>query len=415
MDTPAEALGHGAAAIRLAMLTFYPADPAYIPGGIRMVAYNLVNALRAFPDLELHVFHCHSDIDRDRIVCDERLTVHYLALPRRRLVPNLVSGVRRLVRALRALKPNLVHAHAAHFAYAGKMAGYPTVYTIHGILPYEREIYNRTLFDRLRYGLLDYYERRALQRVDALVAISPYVREAYESLGRLTAARVGSRWHAPEWVRIDNPVPDDFFALPDRTEPWRVLYVGSITEVKDLLTLLRAIGRVRDVCFKVRLRLAGRATSDEYARQVRAYVGQSRLEGNVCFLGLLDRQQLLDEYSRAAVVALPSLRENAPMALIEAMASARPVVATAVGGVPYLVREGETGFLVPAQDDEALADRLLALLLDPAQARRMGERGREVARQRFAAERVASEYYALYKRLLMTHDVTAQARAQGER
>jgi glycosyltransferase involved in cell wall biosynthesis len=420
--------------MRVAMLTFYPIldgagdgarpNEARIPGGIRMVAYNLVNALREVPGLELHVIHCHADIgedvaDGERTVRDGPVTLHYLPLSRQRVVPNLIRGVRRLVSALRELQPDLVHAHAGHFAYAGVAAGYPTIYTIHGILPYELQVYNRTLFDRLRYGLLNQYERRALRRVDALVAISPAVHEAYAAIER------------PErWVRINNPVPDAFLTLADRSEPWRVLYVGSITEVKDLLTLVRAVARVKESCPQVRLRVAGRATSTDYERRVHALVRERGMEEQVAFLGLLDRGQLLDEYTRATLVALPSLYENAPMAIIEAMAAAKPVVATAVGGVPHLVRvppppppegptessllekglsldlrevEGEggsTGLLVPAQDDAAMAEALLTLLRDPALARRMGERAREEARQRFGAASIAQETYALYQRVL---------------
>ncbi len=374
--------------MRLALLTFYPADTRVIPGGIRMVSYNLVQGLKAYPDLELHVVHCHSDIAEDRLVTDDGVTVHYLALPARRIVPNLVTGVRRVREALADIKPDLVHAHVAHFAYAASMAGYPTIFTIHGVLARERQIYRETLFDRLRYGLLAWYEARALRRVDRLVAISSHVLEEYTHV------------RAASWLRIDNPVPRAFFDLPDQSEPWRILYAGSITEIKDLLTLLRAVERLVPLYPQVRLRLAGRATSEAYDRQVRGFVESHNLQGHVEFLGLLTQEQMLEEYSHCALLALSSLQDNAPMAVIEAMAAARPVVATRVGGVPDLVSEGETGLLVPAGDDAALAMRLADLLGDRALRRRMGQRAREVARSRFSAERVAAAYYALYRRVL---------------
>jgi glycosyltransferase involved in cell wall biosynthesis len=255
------------------------------------------------------------------------------------------------------------------------------------------------------------------------------VHEAYAAIER------------PErWVRINNPVPDAFLTLADRSEAWRVLYVGSITEVKDLLTLLRAIARMKERYPQVRLRVAGRATSADYERRVHALVRERDMAEQVTFLGLLDRGQLLDEYAQAALVALPSLYENAPMAIIEAMAAAKPVVATAVGGVPHLVRtppppppegptessllekrllldlregegageRGSTGLLVPAQDDAAMAEALRTLLCDPALARRMGERARDEARRRFGAASIAQETYALYQRVL-------DARAGGSR
>ena len=412
--------------MRVAIVTLYPNDPRRIPGGIRMVSYNLVQGLRRYPDLELHVVHCHSDIaaemdcvetleeassslsdrvslapsnvstphDGDRQFGD--VVLHFMAMPRQRLVPNLMTSVGRVRRMLRAIRPDLVHAHVAQYAYAAATAGYPTIYTIHGVLAREREIYRDTLFDRLRYGLLAHYETLALPRVDRLVAISPYVREAYAHREGCRVETRRSMQGEARWERIDNPVPQAFFDVERHPEPGRVLYAGSITEVKDLLTLLRAVERLKGAYPAVRLRIAGRSTSDTYERNVHAFVEQHGLQETVAFLGLLDRQQLLDEYARCAALALPSLVENAPMVVIEAMAAGAPVVATRVGGVPDLVVEGESGYMVPAGDDAALAERLLMLLRDESLGARLGARGRELARARFHVDRVARAYYELY-------------------
>jgi glycosyltransferase involved in cell wall biosynthesis len=117
----------------------------------------------------------------------------------------------------------------------------------------------------------------------------------------------------------------------------------------------------------------------------------------VSLLGSLDAEALASEYSQAAVVALPSRQEVAPMAIIEAMAAGVPVVASAVGGVPYLVEDGVTGRTVPPADPAALAEALAELLRQPQTAQRMGEAGRAAARQRFRPEVIAGQYLALYR------------------
>jgi len=374
--------------MRVALLSFYPSERDIVPGGIRAVAQNLVRAFQSYADLELHVIHCHSDVSEDRLAREGRATVHYLAMPRRRILPNLVTSVGRVVREVRAVDPDLVHAHAAHFAYAGVKAGYPTIYTIHGVLPREVRIYTRTLYDRLRYGLLAYYERRALCGVRQVVAISDHVLREY------------APWGTAGWVRVDNPVPPEFFELAERTVEGQVLYVGSIDERKDLLMLLRAMDRLRAEEPAARLVVAGRVNSPAYERRVRDYVAARALGEVIVWRGFLDRPGLMAEYERAAVVALPSLEENAPMAVLEAMAAGKPVVATAVGGVPDIVIEGETGFLVSPGDDEALARRLGQVLADGSLRARLGRRAREVARERFHVERIARQYYELYGRVL---------------
>ena len=377
--------------MRLLLLTFYPLDVHVVPSGIRAVSLNLVQGLRAYDDLELHVLHCHSDVEADRTVHRDGVTVHYVAMPRRRIVPNLITSIGRIARRARIIDPDLVHAHAAHFAYASVRAGYPTLYTIHGVMPKEREIYSQHWFDRLRYAILAYYERRALRRVQTLVAVSPYVRQVYDE------------WldgNSLQWVDIENPVPASFFALKDRSEPGRILYIGSITEIKDILTVLRAVARVRDVCSQVQLRIAGRVTSESYERRVHDFVARQGLGDTVHFLGLLNRQEIVEEYERCAVLALSSRQENAPMVIIEAMAAAKPVVATHVGGIPHLINEGKTGFMVPAGDDKAMGRRLIQLLQDDALRERLGQCAREVARERHALDRVAASYHTLYYRLL---------------
>jgi glycosyltransferase involved in cell wall biosynthesis len=224
------------------------------------------------------------------------------------------------------------------------------------------------------------------------VAVSPYVRQVYDDwLDGQQELR---------WVDIDNPVPASFLSLQDRSEPGRILYIGSITEIKDILTVLRAMVRVRDARPQVQLRIAGRVTSESYERQVHDFVAQHNLEDAAYFLGLLNRQEIIKEYERCVVLALSSLQENAPMVIIEAMAAAKPVVTTRVGGIPHLVGEGTTGFMVPAGDDKAMARRLIQLLDDEALRKRLGQRAREVARERHALDRVAASYHALYQRLL---------------
>jgi glycosyltransferase involved in cell wall biosynthesis len=251
----------------------------------------------------------------------------------------------------------------------------------------ERQIYGGSLYDRMRYGLLEYYERRAMPRARQLVAISAYVQKAYAD--------------APGcWERINNPVPSSYFDLVDHAEPGVILYAGSITEIKDILTLIRAVERVRGQYPTVILRIAGRVTSPAYAQRLHSYVREHDLEDSVQFLGLLDRDEILAAYSHAAVVALASVQENAPMAVVEAMAAGKPVVATSVGAIPDIVQDDETGFLVPPGDDQGMAQAFMRLLADDGLSRRMGRRAKEIARAQFSAESVAQAYYGLYQRVL---------------
>lgn len=395
--------------LRVALATLYPVDPTLISGGVRAVAHNLVRGLSRFPDLDVQVVHCHSEVPQDKVVTEWNVTVHYRAMSQRRIIPNTVAAVGKVQRILGELSPDVVNAHNGHYAVAALRARLPTVYTVHGVPFREAPSYvHRGIRERLRYYLEVYYAGLAMRHVKHAIAISPYVMREYE--GRTRA----------QWYRIDNPLPDEFFlsGTGQHGQEGRVLFVGTITEVKDILTLLQAITRIvggsscdgQPSCSSqafgdirtanrdqpVSLRLAGRTTSPEYENTLKTYVSEHDLEDVVTFLGGLERRALLKEYAECAVVALPSRQENAPMAIIEAMAAGKPVVATRVGGIPDLVEDGQTGFLVEPGDAMGMADSLVRLLSDATLRERMGGEARRRAVSRFRMEAVAQKYREVY-------------------
>jgi glycosyltransferase involved in cell wall biosynthesis len=124
-------------------------------------------------------------------------------------------------------------------------------------------------------------------------------------------------------------------------------------------------------------------------------------------LGVADRSRLVGFqksirpwYASFDALLLTSANEGTPVVAIEALAAARPVVATRAGGTGTVVRNGESGFLEAIGDTQALADRLAALARDPALRERMGAAGAEDVRARFAVGRMADEVEAIYDRLL---------------
>ena len=127
---------------------------------------------------------------------------------------------------------------------------------------------------------------------------------------------------------------------------------------------------------------------------------ENQLQERATYLGPLDAPAMLREYAECALLALPSNVETAPVVILEAMAAGKPIVATTVGGVPDLVEDEVTGFLVAPDDVEALAERILRLLKDGDLRERMGRRAREVARRRFQRDNVATRYREIYQEVL---------------
>ena len=156
-----------------------------------------------------------------------------------------------------------------------------------------------------------------------------------------------------------NPAPPPADVEPAPLEPGTFVFVGRLTHQKALPVLLEAIAAVDGA----KLELVG-AGADRPSLE--AIVAARRLGDRVRFAGALPRHEVLAHLAGARAAVLSSAWENLPHAAVEALAVGTPVVSTAVGGVPEVVRDGENGLLVPANDPAALAGALRSILDDDA-------------------------------------------------
>ena len=158
---------------------------------------------------------------------------------------------------------------------------------------------------------------------------------------------------------------------------------------------LRAAARVRQAVPDAGFILAGEG---ELMPQLRAVATQLGIAADVFFIGRCDR--IADLLFISDVCALSSKAEGFSNSILEYMAAARPVVATAVGGAREAIIEDETGYIVASGDDEQMAARIIELLRDPQRARAMGEKGKQRVAEEFSTSRHLANTLALYSELL---------------
>ncbi len=379
--------------MKVAILGPYPWDPSRLKGGVEAVIAYLVQGLSQFPGLDLHIVTLCDGLGQSETVDREGFTVHYVPAANR--LANLTFFVRnklRLHRMLHTVKPDLIHAHIAGvYAHVAFRSNLPAVLTLHGIRHREANLRQGFLNRVLRRHLITFDEYGGVRAATNIIAISPYILEEFGHLVR------GNVHH------IENPVAEAFFDLSDESEPNRILFAGRIIPGKGVLFLIQAIEQIKFHIPDVQLRLAGgwlRDPSPTFPETVMEYINKHHLEENIHILGQLDEQTLLQEYARCAMLVLPSLQETAPMVIAQAMAAGKPVVATRVGGIPYLVDHGRTGLLVETGDVEGLANTMVSLLTDEARLVYLGEQGRIEANRRFRTELVAAKTYEVYKQIL---------------
>ena len=225
-----------------------------------------------------------------------------------------------------------------------------------------------------------------LARASVVLSISDYDRRRL--LSRSPGARV-------ELARLGVDVPTAAAAARD---PALVAAAGSLIEKKGHQVLVDACRLLVARGLAVRCEIAGEGP---LRGALERRIDQEGLRGHVTLRGHLPRDETLGLLARASVAVLASVpsasegEDGIPVALIEALARATPVVATSVSGIPELVVDGETGFLVPPGDPAALAAAIERLLRDPGLARRLGEAGREHVRREYDARRCFERAAAL--------------------
>lgn len=178
-----------------------------------------------------------------------------------------------------------------------------------------------------------------------------------------------------------------------REGPLRVLFVGWMLEAKGVPELLEAASHFPDVQFT----LIGHYHTDFVDRIADQLEAAS---DHVTVLEPRPREQLVGLYREADVFVLPTRREGFPMVILEAMAAGLPVIATPIGAIPDMVRDGEEGLIVPSRDAAALTAALGRLLRDAGLRERMGERGRQRVSEVYSRDVVVAQLEKLYRRLL---------------
>ena len=375
--------------MRVAVVGPHPLDISKISNGVEAVVVYLLEGMRALAGLEIFVVSCRHDVEKALVRKFDGYTV--LFVPASRRFGNFTMGLmdkRRTRELLRELQPDVVHVHNhANYPYLFSRPPYPTVTTMHGLI-FKEVQYGSGFMDNLRKWPRLLLEKIVLMRVEELTAVTPYVRD-------MITPRTKARVHI-----LENPVSEKFFHVEDLPTSQSILSVGWIIRRKNLLDLFKAVNLLRPRLPELELRIAGGVGDESYLMELRRFVEEYKLQSSIRFLGGLNEEQLVREYSSCAVVALASLEETAGMVFQQAMAAGKAVVATRVGGVPDIVKHDRTGLLVESGNVGELADALSMVLHDEDLRIRLGQAGRQEALKRFHPDQVAVRTRSLYQRLI---------------
>jgi alpha-maltose-1-phosphate synthase len=317
--------------------------------------------------------------------------------------------------AARPVESEIVHCHTWYAHFGGLLTkilyGIPLVITAHSLeplRPWKQEQLGRGA------DLSAWIERTALETADAVVAVSREMRADILRLFRIPPERVvviHNGIDTQEYRCAEARTRLDRFGIDPR-RPY-VLFLGRISRQKGILHLIHAIPAL-DPPAQVVL-CAGAPDTPEIAKEMEEAVAQVQAaRGGVIWIReMVDRPTAIELYSHAALFCCPSIYEPFGIINLEAMACETPVVASAVGGIPEVVVDGETGLLVPvAQQTQSpfepvdparfsrdLAHAINRVLADPELRRALGRKGRQRAESHFSWAAIARQTLALYRSL----------------
>ena len=324
------------------------------------------------------------------------------------------GAVRRLVELIQQERPHVLHTHTAKAGtvgrFAARLAGSArppvVVHTFHG---HTLEGY----FSPAKQKAYRLIERALAQQTDALVAVSPEVRDELVAIGvapasRFAVVRLGieltERMQGSEQgeeLRASLGIPAGQFTIG---------WVGRMTAVKRADDVLRTLSLLRERGIDAALVMVGDGPDRP---ELEALARELGVESATRFVGFQD--DVGPWFHAFDVLLLPSRNEGTPVSAIETLAAGRPVVASRVGGVPDVVDDASDGYLFPVGDVQSAADHLARLAGDAGLRQRMGETGRARVLARYQVPRLVEDVDRLYRSLLAAKGlpVTAGSRASA--
>jgi starch synthase len=321
---------------------------------------------------------------------------------------------------------SIAHSHTWYANFAGHVAkllhGVPHVMTTHSLEPLRPWKAEQLAGG---YALSSFCERTAIESADAVIAVSSAMRaDVLAAYPQVDPAKVHVILNG---IDTEQYQPDPNSDVLERygVDPSRpyVLFVGRITRQKGIVHLLEAASRF-DPQAQVVL-AAGAPDTDEIAREMETKVArlQASRDGVIWIEKMLEKPEVIQLLTHATVFVCPSIYEPLGIVNLEAMACGTAVVATATGGIPEVVVEGETGLLVPFSDydpvtrepsdpatfADEIARRVNFLLSDPELAAKYGEAGRRRAVEQFSWSAIAEQTLDLYRSVSRASNSSAEA------
>lgn len=378
----------------------FPLSADCIRGGVESSVFGLTKELAK--DHVVDVFDFPRLAGKDAVERQGPLTIHRYNNPGKYNQDAMERG-KEMLRDIVALHPDIVHVHGtgkiSGILYnAIKIYGIPVLLTVHGLLHVEKKNALRkhpSLKHLYQLVVQSRAEFEVLNQAQHIIVDTEYVSKQIEQL--YARKKISN---LPWMYVIPQGIQSQYQSLSSKpTKEPIILSVGSISQRKGHLFLLQAFEKVHSKIPSAKLVIAGSLAEEAYLFKMREEITKCRLQDSVDILTNIPQEELLQHYQIASIYALHSQEESQGIALVEAMAAGLPIVSTTVGGIPYVVKNEESGLLSSYGDVDSFARNILRLLEDIDLRNKMAHSAQEIALN-YSWTNIAQTIATVYNRVI---------------
>ena len=372
----------------------YPLSHDCIQGGVEASVYGLVQELAKNHIVD--VFDIPRIGEKDRVERYGNLTIHRYANSGTHN-KDAVLRLNEIVRDIVALGPKVCHVHGTNafskeIYFALLQHGIKMMLTVHGIAKEEKKqalLRKPSLKALYQYIVQSRNERELLEYAPRIIVDTAYVEDKLKAYGLK---------HVPEMHVIPQGIDEIFYSIKCNPKSNVILCVGAIAPRKGHIYTVEMFNKLRAKGIDAKLRIIGSLADKAYYEQLQQKIADSAYKEDIMLDANLPREELLKAYAEAKLFVLHSREESQGIVFAEAMATGLPVVATKIGGIPYVVADGKSGLLCPYGDVDVMAQSTELLFTDDTMWKEFSSAAKEIAKGyswKDIAERIVRLYNAI--------------------
>lgn len=371
----------------------YPISADCIKGGVESSVYGLVQELAKNHTVD--VFDVPRFNEKDRVERYGNLTIHRYANPGTHN-KDAVLRLNEMVRDIVALGPEVCHVHgtgacAKHIYFALLQHGIKMMLTVHGIAREEKKQALKrkpSLKALYQYVIQSRDERELLEAAPRIIVDTAYVEEKLKAYGLK---------HVPEVYVIPQGIDETFYGIQCNPKSDIILSVGGIGARKGHLYTMEMYNLLREKGIEAKLHIVGALTDRTYYELLKQRITESAYKEDISLEVNLPREELLKAYAEAKLFVLHSREESQGIVFAEAMATGLPVVATKIGGIPFVVEDGKSGLLCQYGDVEKMTEMAEQLMSDETKWKEYSKEAKEIAKG-YSWKDIANRIERLYNK-----------------